>query len=71
MLRESLRPPVDRAARIAQAGVCGTKMESAPASRGELGASRAVTRALVERLGGGICENGVLGVADSQFSVPE
>ena len=49
--RESLRPAVGRPARVAQARVCGTKMESAPAPRGELEASRAVTRALVERLG--------------------
>ena len=49
--RESLRPPVGRSARVAQAGLCGTKMKSVPTPRGELEASRAVTQALVERLG--------------------
>ena len=49
--RESLRPPVGGSARVAQAGVCGTKMESVPTLRGELEASRAVAQALVERLG--------------------
>ena len=49
--RESLRPPVGRSARVAQADVCGTKMESVPTPRGELEASRAVAQALLERLG--------------------
>ena len=49
--RESLRPPVGRSARVAQADVCGTKMESVPTPHGELEASRAVAQALVERLG--------------------
>ena len=69
--RESLRPPVGRSARVVQAGVCGTKMESVVTPSGELEASRAVAQALVERLGVESAKNGVLGVVDSQFSVPE
>ena len=49
--RESLRPPVGGSARVAQAGVCGTKMESVPTPHGELEASRAAAQGLLERLG--------------------